>query len=138
MHLSYFTQGTTSSSSLDRLTLLHVLQLRIKHPIPESTGNTKPILKVGEVVLQVIPLQTLPVRRQRLMMQEIMRQVVRDVSEDAAREYHDRDVPVPIEDGVRELIKRESEDHKECGRHDEALFVHREVVVDTMEQEVQG
>jgi hypothetical protein len=36
-----------------------------------------------------------------------------------------------------EMPERVSQDHKERGRHDEAILVHGEIVMNAMEQEVQ-
>lgn len=49
------------------------------------------------MVLEVILLQLSPARRQRLMVEEIMSQVVTDVSEDAAAEGSSCNMPIPIE-----------------------------------------
>lgn len=58
----------TVSSRLDRLTLLDILQLSTKNTIPKPRSDTKPILEVGKVMLQMVFLQTLPVGRQCLVM----------------------------------------------------------------------
>ena len=71
-------------------------------------------------------------------MQEVMGQIVADVAEDAAAEDRNRDVPVPVEDEVGEAVEGRGEHDEEGGRHDEAEFVHGEVVVDAVEEEVQG
>ena len=74
----------------------------------------------------------------RSMMQEVMGQIVANVAEDAAAVDRDRDVPVPVEDEVGEAVEGCGEHDEEGGRHDEAEFVHGEVVVDAVEEEVQG
>lgn len=78
------------------------------------------------------------VRHLRSMMQEVMRQVVADVAEDAAAVDRDGDVPVPVEDEVGEAVEGRGEHDEEGGGHDEAEFVHGEVVVDAVEEEMQG
>jgi hypothetical protein len=52
----------TSSRSLDDLRWTH-LQLCAKHPVPEAACNTKPILVVSKVVLEMVLLELLVVRR---------------------------------------------------------------------------
>lgn len=72
------------------------------------------------------------------MMQEIMRQIIADIAEDPARKDRHSSVPIVGKDKVCELVERCSENDKEGGRHDEAVAVHGEVVVDTVEEEVGG
>ena len=74
----------------------------------------------------------------RSVMQEVMGQVVADVTEDAAAVYRYGDVPVPVKDEEGEAVEGGGEHDEKGGRHDEAEFVHGEVVVDAMEEEVQG
>lgn len=74
----------------------------------------------------------------RSMMQKVMGQIVADVAEDAAAEDGDGDVPVPVEDKVGEAVEGGGEHDEEGGWHDEAEFVHGEVVVDAVEEEMQG
>lgn len=68
--------------------------------IPEPTGNSKAILVVHEMVLEMVLLQFSPVCRQCLVVEEVMSQVVADVSEDAAAEDSSSNVPVPVKHGV--------------------------------------
>ena len=72
------------------------------------------------------------------MMQPVMRAVVADVAEYTTAEDGDGGVPVIPEDGVCELVEGGGKGDEEGGRHDESVFVHGEVVVDAVEEEVEG
>ena len=54
-------------------------------------------------MLEVVLFQFSPVRRQRLVVKEVMCQVVADVAEDAATEDRSGNVPVPVEHGMRQF-----------------------------------
>ena len=71
-----------------------------------------------------------------LVVQEVMRQVIADVAEDTTAENGRRSIPVVEEDRVCELPEWCGESNEEGRWHDEAIAVHREVVVDTMKKEV--
>lgn len=75
-------------------------KLGAKDDIPEPTSNSKAIFIVHEMVLEVVLLQFSPVRRQSLVVEEVMSQVIADVSEDATTEHSSCNMPVPIEQGV--------------------------------------
>ena len=59
------------------------------------------------------------------MVEEVVGQVVTNVAEDATGENSGCDVPVPVEDGMCQVIEWDSEDNEEGRRHDEAVAVHR-------------
>lgn len=67
-----------------------------------------------------------------------MGQIVADVAEDAAAEHHDCHIPVVEEDSMRELIEWCCKDDEKRGRHDKSVAVHGEIMVDAMEEEVEG
>ena len=90
------------------------------------------------MVLQMILLQLAIMQRQVLVVEEVVREVVADVAEDATAVDGDGGVPVVEEDGVRELPEGDGEDDEEGGWHDEAEAVHGQVVVHAVEEEVQG
>jgi hypothetical protein len=71
-------------------------------------------------------------------MQEVVRQVVANVAEDAATEYSGGHVPVKVEDGVRETPERSGKDDEEGRWHDQAVLVHRKVVMNAMKEEMGG
>jgi hypothetical protein len=72
----------------------------------------------------------------RLMVQEVVGAVVAYVSEDAAAvRYHSRMI-VPKDDAVRDLPEWSRQDDEECGRHDKPVFIHGEIVVNAVEQEM--
>lgn len=61
-----------------------------------------------------------------------MCQIVADVAENTATEDHDRNVPVPVEDCMGELVEWCCEDEEKRRWHDESVSVHRKVVVHTV------
>jgi hypothetical protein len=111
--------------------------LSAKDDIPEPTGDSEAIFIVHEVVLKVILLQFSPVCRQRLVVQEIVSQVITDVSKDAAAEDSGCNMPIPIEDCVGQFPERGCKRDKESWRHNQPEFVHRKIVVDAVKEKVQ-
>lgn len=71
------------------------------------------------------------------MVEEVMCQVVHDVSEYSSTEYCRGHVPVECKYGVRQFPERSGQSNKHGGRHDKTVFIHREVVVDAVKKEVQ-
>lgn len=67
-----------------------------------------------------------------------MGHVVADVSKDATTVYQQCCVPIVEENGVGQLPEGCGQNHKQCRRHDEAVPVHREVMMNAVEQEVEG
>ena len=84
-------------------------KLRSKDNVPESTRYTETILIVHEVVLQMVFLQLPPVRRQGSVVQEVVRQVVADVSKYCSAKHCGGNRPVPVEDKVCEFPEGSSE-----------------------------
>lgn len=72
-----------------------------------------------------------------LVMQKVVRQVVADVSEDAAAVSCSCGVPVVVYYCVRKFPEGYGENHEECWRHDEPKSVHRQIMVNAVEKEVQ-
>jgi hypothetical protein len=64
--------------------------------------------------------------------------VVACVAKDATTVGSQSSIPVPEDDGVRELPERCCQNSEKCRRHDESVLVHGEVVMDTVEQKVEG
>lgn len=89
------------------------------------------------MVLQVVFLELLVPQWEVLVVEEVMGQVVADVAEDAATVGSHRSMPVPEDQAVGELPERSSKDDEESGRHDQAILVHGQVVMNAMEEEVQ-
>lgn len=106
--------------------------------VPEFAGDSKAVLVVEEVMLEVVFLKLLVPERQILVMQEVVCHVVTRVTEHAAREYSHGNIPVPEEDGVCEFPEWRHQHQEERGWHDEPILVHRQIVVDTVQGEVQG
>ena len=129
-------------------------QLGAEDAVPEAAGDAEAVLVIGEVVLEVVLLECVPVGGEAvilvsmcnmirsslfdipLVVQEVVRAVVADVSEDATAVYCYSSIPVVEEDGVGQLPEGCGEDEEEGGGHDKTQAVHGEVVVDSVEQEV--
>ena len=89
-----------------------------KNDVPETTGNSETVLIIHEVVLEVVLLEFPPVGGQGLVVEEVMGQVVTDVTEDTATEDSSCNGPVPVENGVCQLPERRGKSEEECGWHD--------------------
>lgn len=72
------------------------------------------------------------------MVQEVVGQIVADITQDSTAVNGGGSIPIPKDDGVRKLPPGGCEDGEECGGHDEAEAVHGEIVVDAVEEEVRG
>lgn len=71
------------------------------------------------------------------MVEEIVGQIIADVSEDTAAEHLHGRIPVVEENRLRQLPVGSCQYHKQCRWHDKTILVHGEVVVDAVEQEVE-
>ncbi len=71
------------------------------------------------------------------VVQEVMGQIVHDVSRNTTAEDGSTHVPVP-KNGVSELPEWSSQCNEESRRHHKTISVHWKVVVDTMEEKVGG
>ena len=67
-----------------------------------------------------------------------MRHVVAGVSKDASTVRRQGCIPVPKDDSMCKLPERCCQNDKKCGRHNKPVFVHRQVVVNTVEEEVES
>ena len=134
------------------------LQLRAKHLIPEAAGDTKTIVKVCEVVLKMILFKLLvvhgktrevndqrngPSHERRsfyslAVMKEVVGHVVADVAEDTATIHCQSSIPIVEEDSMSKLPEWRCQYNKESWGHDQAILVHRQVVMNTVEQEVES
>lgn len=86
----------------------------------------------------MVLLQLAPVRRQVAVVEEVVRQVVAHVAEDAAAVRNETSVPVPEDDGLGKLPEWRSKGGEESRRHDKAILVHGKVVVDAVKHKVQS
>jgi len=53
-----------------------------------------------------------------------MRQVVANVAEDATTKDCSRNIPIPVEHKVRQLVEGDCKNQKECRWHDQAELIH--------------
>lgn len=67
-----------------------------------------------------------------------MGQIIADVAKDTTTEHLYGRKPVVEEDGMGELPERSCQDHKQCWGHDQSITIHGQVVVNAVEEEVQG
>ena len=111
-------------------------KLGAKDLVPEPAGDTKAVLVVEEVVLEVVLLELLVPKREVLVVEKVMRQVVADIAKDSATVHRRREVPVPVKEHVGELPERRGKGDEQRRRHHKTIFVHGEVVVNAMEQKV--
>lgn len=114
------------------------LQLCAKHSVPESGGDAKAKVVLEEVVFQVVLLELLVPERQILVVKEVMGHVIADVAEDAATIDCRRSVPVVGEESVGEIPEGSCEHQEHGRRHDKPVLVHRQIVVNAVEQEVRS
>lgn len=73
-----------------------------------------------------------------LVVQEVMGHVVACVSKDATTVRGHSSVPVPEDYTVGKLPERRCKSNEKCRRHYEAVLVHWKVVMDTVEEEMEG
>lgn len=106
--------------------------------IPETVSDSKSILVVHEMVLHMPFLRLLIEGGKFGMVEEVVCQVVHDISEYASTEYSGAHVPVEKKYGVGQFPERIRQGNKECRRHDKSIFIHRKVVVDAVKKEVQS
>lgn len=88
---------------------------------------------VGEMVF----LKALVPKRKVLVMKEVMRQIIHNVTKNTATKDGRSQVPVEVEDRMRQLPERCRKHQEKSWRHDEAIFVHWQVVMYAVEEEMQ-
>lgn len=66
-----------------------------------------------------------------------MGHVVADVTKDTPTIYQDSRVPIVEEHEMSEFVEWSSKDHEQCRWHDQAISVHRQIMVNAVQQEVQ-
>lgn len=74
-----------------------------KNDIPKAASNSETIFVVHEVMLEVVLFQLFPVRRKRLVVKKVVREVVANVPKYSPTEDSSRDVPIPKEKGMCEF-----------------------------------
>ena len=133
---------------------LDIFQFSTKNPVPETTRYTKPILIICKVMLEMVLLQFTIVRGQTTvvsrvqaqtgynnslaMMKEVVGQVIADITEDTTAECCCCSIPIVEEDCMSQLPKGSSEHKEHCGWHDESVLIHRQVMMDSVEEEVES
>lgn len=76
-----------------------------KHLVPKATGDAETVFVILVMMVQMVLLEGFVIGRERLVMQEVVGEVVADVAEDAPAEDGRCHIPVPVEDGVCEAIE---------------------------------
>lgn len=72
------------------------------------------------------------------MVEEVVRHVVACVSEDASTVGRQGRIPVPKDNSMSKLPERRCQNDKKGGRHNKSVFVHWQVVVNTVQEEVES
>ena len=67
-----------------------------------------------------------------------MSHIVTDITKDTTTENRQSSIPVVEEHGVGQLPERGGEDNKQSRWHDQPILVHRQIMMDSMEQEVES
>ena len=65
-----------------------------------------------------------------------MGQVVHDITQDTATVHRCGNIPVPKKDGMRQLPERRGQRQEQRRGHNQAEFVHGQIMVDSMQQKV--
>lgn len=131
----YFLSHASGASYL--LSLDNVgLQLCAEHVVPESGSDAKAELVLEEMVLQVVLLEILVPERQVLVVEEVVSQVIADITKDTATVDRGGGIPVVGENGVGEIPERSCKHHEHGWRHDKSVPIHGQVVMDAVKQEV--
>ena len=99
-------------------------QFSSKSPVPELACDTKAKLVVKEVVSKVVLLHLPVPEREVLVVEEVVRQVVTDVSKDASAIDSRGHIPIPPEESVGQLPERGCQDHKQSRWHHKPVPVH--------------
>jgi hypothetical protein len=70
-------------------------------------------------------------------MQEVVGHVIACVAKDATTISGQRGIPIPEYDGMCKLPEWRCKDDEKRRRHDKSVFIHWQVVVDAVEEEMQ-
>lgn len=112
------------------------LQLCAEYVVPESGSDAKAELVLEEMVLQVVLLEIFIPERQVLVVEEVVSQVIADITKDAATVDRGRGIPVVGENGMGEIPERSCKQYEHGRGHDKSVPIHGQVVVDAVKQEV--
>lgn len=112
-------------------------ELSAKNAIPELACNSETQLIIEEVMSKVVLLELLVPEGQVLVVKEVVGKVVADVSEDTSTVGCHSSIPVVEKDGMSNLPERSSQSGKESRRHNQTVSIHRKIMVNTMENEMQ-
>jgi hypothetical protein len=72
------------------------------------------------------------------VVEEIVSQIIANIAEDTTTENLYSRKPVVEEHGMCKLPERSCQNHEQCWGHDQSITVHGQVVVNAVEEEVQG
>jgi hypothetical protein len=73
-----------------------------------------------------------------LVVEEVVGHIIASVAKDAAAIRSQCRIPVPEDDGVGKFPERRGERGKKRRWHDKPVLVHREVMMNTVKEEMQG
>lgn len=115
-----------------------VNKLSTEDGVPESAGNSETKLVIEEVMSKVVLLEVLVPQRQVLVVKEVVCKIVTDISKDTSAVGCYCSIPVVAEDAMSYPPKRSSQKSEESGWHNKTVPIHRKIMVDTVEDEMQS
>jgi hypothetical protein len=113
-----------------------VNKLSTENGIPEPACDSETKLVIEEVMSKVILLELLVPKRQVLVVKEVMRKIVADISEDTSTVGCYCSIPVVEKNGMSQLPERSSQSSEESGRHNKTVPVHGKIMVDTVKDKM--
>jgi hypothetical protein len=101
-----------------------VNKLSAENGVPESTGDAETKLVVEKVMSKMVLLEVLVPQRQVLVVKEVVRQIVADISKDASTVGCYSSIPVVAKDAVSHPPERSSQSSEESGWHNKTVSIH--------------
>lgn len=89
-------------------------------------------------MLEMVFLKVSPVSWKSFVVQEVMGQVVADISENTTTKHGRCNSFIPVKEGMCKLVKRYREGEEQGWWHDQSELVHWEIMMDAVEKEVEG
>lgn len=108
----------------------------VENHVPELTGDSKAQLVVFVVVLQVVLFHLLEVPRKTGVVEQVVGNIVHDIAQGSSGKARARHVE--WKNGKDETIEWVRQYHKQRGGKHQPVPVHGQVVMDAVEQEMEG
>jgi hypothetical protein len=113
-----------------------VHELSAENGVPESARDSETKLVIEKVMGKVVLLEILVPQRQVLVVKEVVRKIVADISKDTSTVGCYCSIPVVAEDGMSHPPERSSQKSEENGRHNKTVLIHGKIMVDTVEEKM--